>query len=312
MAPEHRPVSIIIPAHNEANVIERCLREVVSGAAPGELEVIVVCNGCTDGTATAARRVGGPVRVLETPISSKVHALNLGDRAARGFPRFYIDADIVVTLDAVRSVSAVLETGTCSKSRCMPRHERDQRCADCPAVAKRRILAAAPRMHVRRDHCDWFVRAFYEIWTRLPYCTDGMIGSGFYALSEEGRRRFDTFPPVISDDGFVRLLFKPGERATVGCGGFELSAPRNLRSLLKIKTRSQFDNYQLHRMFPPLRSNEQRDYRPFLRQLLTQPRLWPQLAVYCLVIGTARARALWRLLWGHHSTWDRDESSRCG
>ena len=61
----------------------------------------------------------------------------------------------------------------------------------------------------------WAVRAFYEVWSKLPYCRSGMIGSGVYALSEEGRRRFGRFPDITADDAFVRLHFKPAERRTV-------------------------------------------------------------------------------------------------
>ena len=42
-----------------------------------------------------------------------------------------------------------------------------------------------------------------------------MIGVGVYALSEEGRRRFDEFPEVIADDGYVRMLFSGTERIRV-------------------------------------------------------------------------------------------------
>src|SRR5829696_5509012 len=104
-------ISIVIPAHNEANVIGRCLASLLDGAAEGELDVVVVCNGCTDATADVARRAGPAVRVIETDVPSKSNALNLGDRAARGFPRFYVDADVVVPLASVREVGRVLESG---------------------------------------------------------------------------------------------------------------------------------------------------------------------------------------------------------
>src|SRR4051812_46956466 len=98
-------ISIVIPAHNEAAVIGRCLSGLTQGAAPGELEIIVVCNGCTDGTAHIARSFGQDVRVVETQIASKAAALNLGDEVASGFPRFYVDADVRLPLDSVRAVA---------------------------------------------------------------------------------------------------------------------------------------------------------------------------------------------------------------
>ena len=48
-------ISIVIPAHNEANVIQRILSALTDGADDGELDIVVVCNGCT----TARRNLHG-------------------------------------------------------------------------------------------------------------------------------------------------------------------------------------------------------------------------------------------------------------
>ncbi len=93
-------ISTIIPAHNEANVIERCLDPLAKGMVSGELEVIVVCNGCTDQTAHLAGGKSKHIRVVETEVPSKSVALNLGDNVACGFPRFYLDADVILRLDS--------------------------------------------------------------------------------------------------------------------------------------------------------------------------------------------------------------------
>ena len=55
--------SVVIPAYDEAVVIERTLDSLFAGIEPGELDVVVVCNGCADDTATLARASGHPVRV---------------------------------------------------------------------------------------------------------------------------------------------------------------------------------------------------------------------------------------------------------
>ena len=75
------------------------------------------------------------------------------------------------------------------------------------------------------------VRAYYRIWTRLPYVREGMIGVGVYALSEEGRRRFREFPDVIADDGYVRMLFSSGERVRVDDAPVRVYAPAALSDL---------------------------------------------------------------------------------
>ena len=81
-------ISIVIPAHNEGSVIARTLRTLTTNASPDELDVLVICNGCRDETARIARSFGEPVRVLETDIGNKAHALNLGDQACHSFPGF--------------------------------------------------------------------------------------------------------------------------------------------------------------------------------------------------------------------------------
>ncbi|MGD9408165.1 MAG: glycosyltransferase, partial [Gammaproteobacteria bacterium] len=44
-------ISVVIPAHDEEAVIQRTLGALLRSADPGEFEVIVVCNGCSDATA---------------------------------------------------------------------------------------------------------------------------------------------------------------------------------------------------------------------------------------------------------------------
>ncbi len=183
-------ISVIIPAHNEEPVIERGLRSLTQGAARSELEVIVACNGCNDKTAQIARQFGSPVRVIETEIASKANALNLGDMSASGFPRLYMDADVVMTIGSIREIVKALEV--------------------------KGVLAAAPAVRtVFLAETSWAVRAYYEFWMALPYVQEGMMAAGAYAVNREGRKRFGSFPDVIADDGYFRLQFGPTERVEV-------------------------------------------------------------------------------------------------
>lgn len=277
-------ISVVIPAHNEETVIERCLRALVVGSRPGELEVIVVCNGCTDRTADAARAWGPPVRVIETPHASKPHALNIGDGLASGFPRLYVDADVILPSSAVRRVADVLLDG--------------------PA------LVAAPRANVDFSGRGWLIRAFYKVWTQMPHFDDGAVGSGVYALSEEGRRRFGAFPDLTSDDGFVQYLFPPRERRTVRDAEFTIVAPRSVRGLLRIMTRAHRGRFQLRRLRPELRPNAPTSPWRSLCRIAGRPGLWCHAPAYVAVMLTAKMLALWRLCWSRHVTWERDDSVR--
>lgn len=277
-------VSIIIPAHNEAAVIRRCLETMLRGAEPGELEIIVVANGCSDDTAEVARAVSPAVKVIETQTSGKSNAINLGDAAATAFPRFYVDADIALEISAIRKVAEVLRGG--------------------------RYLAAAPKVQFDLTGRPWAVRAFYDIWQRTPYIAAGMIGSGVYAVSEQGRKRWDKIPNITADDAFVRLHFTPAERTVVTDCTFTLRPPKTLASLVKIKTRGHFGNIELKKVRPELFNNEGESHSRALPRLAKNPLLWPKLAVYLYVRLKSRRAAEARLAKGDHKTWERDDSSR--
>jgi glycosyltransferase involved in cell wall biosynthesis len=279
-------ISIVIPAHNEETVLARSLDALVQGARTGELEIVVVCNGCTDGTAEVAQGYGDPVRVLEIPQASKTDALNLGDVAVSSFPRFYVDADVILPLASARRIAARLS-------------ERD-------------ALAAAPVMGLDLRDSSVAVRAYYRIWVRLPYVREGMVGVGVYALSEEGRRRFGEFPDVIADDGYVRLLFDARERIRVDDAPVHVHAPQSVSDLVSIKTRSRLGLYQLAGRFPDLfaRGRTAKSYGNAMRGIVQRPWLWPAAAVYATVVLETRRRARAQLASVGDYVWARDQSSR--
>src|SRR3954453_5982609 len=99
--------SVVVPAYNEGAVIERRLGPLLSSFDEGELEVAVVANGCSDDTASAARRLPG-VKVLELTEPSKTAALNAGDGLVTGFPRIYLDADVQITASSLRRLAEAL------------------------------------------------------------------------------------------------------------------------------------------------------------------------------------------------------------
>lgn len=276
--------TIIIPAHNEEAVVARSLEALRGAGDTPAPDVILVANGCSDATADAARHAWPGIDVVETDIPSKANALNLGDGRAASFPRFYMDADISLTPNAISIIA-----------------ER---------MAESGALAAAPAMEMRFKEAPWTVRAYYRVWQQLPYVQEGMIGVGIYALSQEGRRRFDRFPPIIADDGYVRRLFRPEERLRVAECRSVVTAPSSLWGLIKIKTRSRLGGYELTEKFPDLLENEPKDYAGAVGELLKRPRLWPALVIYVGVNLIARFRAKKMHRRRAHDVWERDDSSR--
>ena len=88
-------ISVLIPAFNEARVIEASVRRVLASYA-ADLEVIVIDDGSSDGTsAIVAGAFAGDrrVRLLTLPNGGKAHALNRGLQLARGAIVVALDAD---------------------------------------------------------------------------------------------------------------------------------------------------------------------------------------------------------------------------
>jgi hypothetical protein len=129
-------------------------------------------------------------------------------------------------------------------------------------------------------------------------------------VSEAGRLRFDTFPDLISDDGFVRLQFSPEERTSVEGASFTIRPPETLAAVVRIKTRSQKGAVQLKRAFPELARNDVRDYRSALTGILREPRQWANCWVYLYVILVTKLRAYWLNYTQDLGEWERDETSR--
>lgn len=84
---------VLIPAYNEQDSIAHTIESVLQQYRKAD-EVVVVPNGCTDGTAEVARRY--PVTVMELPklTHGKSEALNLAWR------EYALGADTIICLDA--------------------------------------------------------------------------------------------------------------------------------------------------------------------------------------------------------------------
>jgi len=113
---DRRPrASVIIPAHNEERVIGSALRALLADAEPGELEVVVACNGCTDATEERAREaaaeLGHTVTVISSAVPSKAAAIRAGEALVRTFPRVYLDADVECSTATVRALVAAIDGG---------------------------------------------------------------------------------------------------------------------------------------------------------------------------------------------------------
>lgn len=276
-------VSIIIPAHDEAAVIGRLLDGLIPVAESIGFQIIVICNACSDNTAEIV--TGYPaVELIETHIPSKTNALNLGDSRAEGSVRVYMDADIVMSAEHVRTLIEALNDTT--------------------------VKVAVPRIQMNFSHCSWYVKAYYDVWLSLPYVKEGIMGGGVYALSPEGRKKFDTFPDVISDDGFVMGHFSEAETKCVRESVSLVAPPRTLAGLIKIKIRSRYGLYQLFEVFPEMRSKHAKNYGSPVLDQIRSPASWGKMLIYLGVNLYCKYRAKKLLSSGLAYRWETDTSSR--
>ena len=273
--------SIAIPAYNESAVISRCLSSLLESALPGELEVVVACNGCTDDTARIAASYDG-VTVVEVDRASKIAALNAADDALTAFPRFYLDADVEVTTESVRTLIGEMSTLG--------------------------ALCGAPRPDFETVGRSWLIRSFYAVWARQPYLRQQPVGNGVYVLTAEGRKRFGRFPQVVSDDLFVRNSFHITERYCSPDVSFTIHTPRTLRGLMKMRVRVHRGNAELTAADPRTDAQHGRRIKSLLDQADNLGAV-AQVGVFVGVNVVARALARLKRYAGRH-TWERDESAR--
>jgi glycosyltransferase involved in cell wall biosynthesis len=279
---QHAPLlSVVIPAHNEARVLGRLLARLAPLAADGRAQVVVVANGCTDDTAAVARTRPG-VLVLELPAAGKAGALNAGDQVATAFPRVYLDADVELDPAALLALAGALPD--------------DQALVGAPTI--RFELAGRP----------WPVRAYYRVFTQLPYAREGLVGLGVYAVSRSGRARFAQFPALTADDLFVQRHFGPDERRVLPDVTFTVHPPRSTASLVRVRTRAAQGAAELAaaRAGDAAFASSAGDSVGALSRLVRQqPSLAPAAGAYIGITLLARARA--RTSGGR---WERDDTTR--
>lgn len=228
-------LSVIIPAHNEAAYIGPCLEALLAQTDQGPVEIIVAANGCTDATVAIACDYAGQVRdrgwrleVLDIAEGGKPGALDHGDDAATGEMRVYLDADVTCSPGMLGQLRTALNQAE-------------------PVYASGQLVVAPAK--------SWITRRFADLWARLPFMTTDVPGAGLYAVNAPGRARWGRFPRIISDDGYVRLLFKPTERMKVEAS-YLWPMVEGLWALIRVRRRQDAGIQELAETFPALLANE--------------------------------------------------------
>ncbi|MCL6667586.1 MULTISPECIES: glycosyltransferase [Streptomyces] len=279
--------SIVIPAHNEAPVLGRLLDALLADSLSDDApDIVVVCNGCTDDTASVAAARGPRVRVVEIPVPSKHAALRAGDDHARGFPRVYVDADVVITGADVRTLTEPLEDETSG------------------------ILATAPERRIPLAGCAWRVRAYYRVWQRLPAVREGLFGRGVIAVSKAGHARIAALPPLMADDLAASLAFSAPERRVVDAAGVVIRPPRTWPDLIRRRIRAAVSTAQVEQHRGPQEASARTSKADLKAIVRERPGLLPSVVVFVAAALTARRASRKAIHAQDFGTWLRDESSR--
>lgn len=232
-------VSVVLAVRNEAERIEGRLENILAQRYPRDrLEIIVVCNGCSDGTEERTwefvRRETG-VRLLGSPAKEgKSGALNRGVAAARGNVVVFADARQRFRPDAV--------------SRLVAAFDREE------------IGAVSGRLLVKEPGEETSLKGVRRYWayeTRLRMAeseTGSVVGTtgAIYAIRREV---FTEMPPgLILDDVYLPLnVAQKGYRVVLAPGAVAVDVPaENQRAEFTRRLRTAVGNIQLLRTMPEL------------------------------------------------------------
>lgn len=276
--------TVIVPAHNESSVIEDCLDSIIN--QQGIDHIIVPCNGCSDDTVEIVKTKYPSVVCLDIEKPSKTNALNVAEEKAQelgvSYPIFYIDADTQLSENAIQHITEAMKDSS--------------------------IQLSAPTPNIDTSDSSWLVKTYYKVWVNLPYIKEGVIATCSFIVSEEGRKRFEKFADVIGDDGFIRCHFKNTEIANIDGAEIYIRAPKDIFSLIKIKTRARLGNMELiARKKCPIM--EKKNYGNVMRsRLLSKDFL--ATSIYILIALIIRVRAKLQFQKLEQYQWEKDTSSR--
>ena len=276
--------TVIVPAHNEASVIEDCLNSLIE--QPGIDHIIVPCNGCTDNTVEIVRNTFPEIICLDISKPSKTNALNIAEEKAKelgiSFPIFYIDADTQLSENCIATITKSMNESN--------------------------VLLSAPTPIINTEKSSWLVKTYYNVWTQLPYIKEGVIATCSFIVSKQGRDRFDKFADVIGDDGFIRCHFNNSEISNITGAEIYITAPRDLYSLIKIKTRARLGNMELiARKKCPVQ--EAKNYGSVMKSRLFSKEFFPT-SIYIIIAMVIRLRAKMQFKKLDSYQWEKDTSSR--
>ncbi len=223
-------VSVLVPAYNEARVIQRTIQSLLEQAYDN-LEVLVIDDGSSDDTIAVARAASSDprFRVISQPNAGKAAALNFGITEATGDIIVVIDADTLLAPNAIRHLVQPLAD------------DRVGAVAGNAKVGNRVNLITRWQAveYVTSQNLDRRAFVMLNCITVVP----GAIGAWRRsALHEVGGFRGDT---LAEDQDLTLTLLRAGHRVALADRAIALTeAPETFDALLKQRFRWSFGTLQ--------------------------------------------------------------------
>jgi cellulose synthase/poly-beta-1,6-N-acetylglucosamine synthase-like glycosyltransferase len=272
----HTPrVSVVLAAHNEAQVITRKLDNTLALNYPREcLEMVVASDGSDDDTADLVAKYAAPqVKLLRLPRGGKNRALNAAVAAARGEILVFTDADAMFRLDALRHLVAPFSD---------------------PQVGG----VAGDYRHATNVVEGANERSYWDFERRLKgwqSCADSMTSAWgpIYAIR---RSLFKPIPAGVTDDYFIsaqvlaahrRLIFEPRAAAS---GPVATSTQAEFRRKVRIISAGLRGVWEMRALLNPL------EYGLLAVQVFSHKLLRRLMVIPLLLLGIS-APALWQSGW---------------
>ncbi|RBP52951.1 glycosyltransferase [Arenicella xantha] len=284
--------TVIIAACNEASIIRDTLSALIEGCENRDYQILVICNGCSDDTEKIIQQDFADVICVSLEQASKSLAIRFAESLSPGFPRLYLDADIIL---ATADAKALFDAGTKQEAPAL-------------IVPSSTIITQQSQMAVKR---------FYKVWYNTPFVQQLGYGAGAYLLNQAGRKRFNEWPRLIADDGFVRSQFNTSEIHILHSLKVIVKAPLTTSILIKVKARSKLGNLELKQF---LNDHQFEDRHILVPKKTTESELETDsmatapinaidILIYKLVNIAALLLARWQFFTGNDS-WAKDNSNR--
>lgn len=235
-------VTVLIAAYNEERVLAEKLRNTLALDYPrGLLEIIVVSDGSTDGTAGIAAGFAGEgvISMHEPARRGKTAALNRGMRRARGEIVVFSDANNefspTALLELVKHFADPGVGGVCGVKRIKPSLERQSSLGDgLYWKYESAIKAAEGEVHsITNADGEIFAirRALYIPVDEIVINDDAQItfdllGQGYRLLYEPRAQSYEYASISIRDDFFVKVRMVAGGFQTLRMNWRALVPPR--------------------------------------------------------------------------------------